>query len=425
MAGKSEKITKRVVDAAGPEPKLYRVWDTELKGFGLKVMPSGVKTYIVVYRPYGGGRRQPVKEFTIGRHGALTPDEARREALRRLAEVQAGGNPQESRLQLRQELTVSELCDQYMAEGTGTKKASTLRSDLARINCHIKPLIGNLKVSRVNRQDVARMMRDVATGKTAAVHDGKRKRTDSMARGGQGTASRTVGLLGGIFTYAVRAGLRSDNPVHGVERYKDRQSQRYLSGEELGRLGAALAGVAGHAQGVAVIRLLILTGARKGEIEGLRWAEVDFGQSCLWLGDSKTGQKMIPLGSPALLVLKEVARHPQSDFVFPGRGKSGEVSGHFVGTPKVWKEVCEAAGLAGVRLHDLRHTFASLAAGGGQSLPIIGKILGHSDVKTTARYAHLADDPLKIAANRTAEAAAAALAGKTAEVVPFTSKSKA
>ena len=415
------RISKRTVDGAAPNASVYVIWDDILSGFGLRVQPSGTKTYFVMYRPNGGGRTAKSVRYTIGKHGAFTPEQAREKAEEALRAVAAGDDPHGLKLKDRAELTVSQLCDQYMEDGTGTKKPSTLRSDQARIDCHIKPLLGDLRVSKVSGSDIEKFMRDVAKGKTAAKIEGKRKRTDSMARGGKGTASRTVGLLGGIFTYAIKLKMRQDNPVHGVERYKDRQSQRYLNAVELGRLGEALNGMNARDQGVAVVRLLILTGARKGEIEGLRWSEVDFDMSCLRLGDSKTGQKLIPLGAPALIVLKGLPRSTTSPFVFPARERGGgiEQARHYTGTPKAWALLSATAGLEGVRLHDLRHTFASLGAGGGHSLPMIGKILGHTDVKTTARYAHLADDPVKRAVNRISESAAAALAGKSGKVIPM------
>jgi integrase len=417
------KITKRTVDAAAPGDKVYVLWDEALKGFGIRVQPSGVKTYFVMYRPDGGGRGAQAVRFTIGRHGAFAPDQAREAAEAALRTVAVGHDPHANKLRERAELTVDQLCDRYMADGTGTKKPSTLRSDLARINCHIKPLLGGLKVSKVTGADVERFMRDVAKGKTAAKIDGKRKRTDSMSRGGKGTAARTVGFLGGIFSYAVKLKLRSDNPVHGVERYKDRKSQRFLDADELGQLGLALEAHERHGQGVNVIRLLALTGARKGEIEGLRWSEIDAAASCLRLADSKTGQKIVPLGAAALAVLLGIDRYGTSPFVFPARDvKAGGPDRHFLGTPKIWRAVTAAAGLEGVRLHDLRHTFASLGVGGGHSLPMIGKILGHADVKTTAQYAHLADDPVKQAVDRISSAAAAALTAKSADVIPLKGK---
>jgi len=422
-----ERITKRSVDAAKPAERLYRVWDTDLKGFGVRVTPAGVKSYIVAYRPNGGGRSVGQQEFTIARHGVLTPDEAREEAAKILATVRHGGDPQAARSAARKELTVSELCDLYLAEGVATKKASTLATDRVRIERHIKPLLGRKGVSAVTDSDIERFVRDVAAGKTAVARKptrleakGKkvetRKRKDPIARGGRGAATRTTGLLGGIFTFAVKRKLRPTNPVTGVKRFRDGESQRFLSAAELGRLGGALAHLAANEKGLAIIRLLVLTGARRGEIEGLRWAEVDLDRRCLRLGDSKSGAKVIPLGPPALVVIEAITREKGTPFVFPATDLPQQ---HYVGTAKVWNKARIAAGLRDVRIHDLRHTYASLAASGGQSLPLIGKLLGHRDVKTTARYAHLADDPVQAAADRTAESASAALAGMVGEVVPF------
>ncbi len=438
--GKSgQRLTKRVVDAAQPRDKPYRLWDSDLRGFGLKVTPSGAKSYIATYRA-GTGRKAAQREYTLGRHGVLTPDQAREEAQRILSAARLGSDPQRDRVERRGELTVEQLCDLYLEEGTSTKKATTIATDRSRITSHIKPLLGRKAVSAVTLGDVERFMRDIAAGKTATEARKVGPRAVSQVRGGKGTATRTVGLLGGIFTYAVRHKLRPDNPVRGVERYKDGRSERFLSGKELARLGEAIAAAeaaGSSAAGLAVIRLLTTTGARKSEIEGLRWDEVDFERSALRLRDSKTGAKVVQIGAPALAILSKLAAKTKaqsaaaaaeaqrkgapvpvaSPYVFPaGRGSDG----HWTGTRKVWLPVRTAAGLAEVRLHDLRHTFASIAigaAGGGHSLAIIGKLLGHADVKTTARYAHLADDPVRLAADRISTAAAAGLAGESAEVV--------
>lgn len=441
MAGteRSIKLTKRTVDAAQPKDRPFRLWDSELTGFGLKVTPAGAKTYIATYRA-GTGRGAPQREYTLGRHGVLTPDQAREEAQRVLSAARLGADPQSERHLQRGELTVAQLCDLYLAEGTGTKKASTLATDRSRIASHVKPLLGSKRISAVSAGDVGRFMRDVAGGKTATAPRKVGPRAVSQVLGGKGTATRTVGLLGGIFAFAVRGRLLAENPVRGVQRYQDGKSERFLSAAELARLGEAIAaaeldGRNGH--GLAVIRLLTITGARKSEIEGLRWDEVDFERSALRLRDSKTGAKLIPIGAPALAILSGLAAKAKADakaaaeeasatgaalldpspFIFPASRKA---DGHWTGTAKVWQAVRRAAGLKDVRLHDLRHTFASLAigaAGGGNSLAMIGKLLGHADVKTTARYAHLADDPVRQAADRISRAAAAGLAGQAGEVV--------
>jgi integrase len=429
-----ERIGKRLLNTIEPGAESYRVWDTDLKGFGLKVSPHGVKTYFVWYRA-GQGRAAARREYTIARHGEMAPDEARDEAAKVLGRVRLGEDPQANRHRARGEMDLAAFCDHYLAEGVAMKKSATIATDKARIRAHIKPLLGKRPVSAVTTADVARFMRDVAAGKTAAPAKptikalrakgvkGKalqaaetRKRTDAAAKGGKGTASRTVGLLGAIFAFAVREGVRADNPVRGVERFKDNQSQRFLSAAELARLTAALkaaedSGVNGH--GLNVIRLLALTGARKGEIEGLRWSEVDIERACLGLADSKTGARIVPLGAAALVCLQGLPQSKTSAFVFPSDGDNRR---HYVGTPKVWEKVRSSAELPNVRLHDLRHTYASFAAAGGLSLPLIAAILGHKDVKTTQQYAHLADSPVKAAADRTAAAIDGAMQGREGDV---------
>jgi integrase len=315
-------------------------------------------------------------------------------------------------------MTVAQFCDLYLAEGCDTKKASTLVSDRGRIERHIKPLLGKKRVSEIDRADVERFMRDVANGKTATdVKTGKFGR--AIVEGGKGTATRTVGLLGGIMSFAVSRHLRKDNPVRGVKRYADKKGETFLSASQLATIGEALStleadGVSPSA--IAIIRLLALTGARKSEIASLRWSEVDFERSYLRLGDSKTGAKVIPIGPPALEILASVPRIESSPFVFP----AGAGDSHFQGTDKVWRLVREAAGLPDLRLHDLRHSFASVGLARGDALPVIGAILGHADVKTTSRYAHLADDPVKKAADAISTSVHAALTSKQpGEVVSF------
>lgn len=431
------QIGRRTVEAAKAEAATYRLWDTDLKGFGLKVSRHAVKTYFVWYRA-GEGRSAARREYTVARHGEMTPDEARDAAAKVLARVRLGEDPQAKRHLARGEMNVATLCDLYLAEGVATKKAATLVSDRSRIRSHIKPLLGRRPASAVNMAEVAKFMRDVAAGKSASPVKpsrktlrakgikGKalaaadtRKRSDPAAKGGKGTATRTLGLLGAIFAFAVREEIRTDNPVRGVVKFKDRQSQRFLSAEELARLTTSLkaaedAGANKH--GLNIIRLLTLTGARKGEIEGLRWSEVDFERACLRLADSKTGARMVPLGAAALVCLQGLPHPKAATFVFPA---AGDTARHYVGTPKIWEAIRTVAGLPDVRLHDLRHTFASFGAAGGLSLPLIAAILGHRDVKTTQQYAHLADSPVKAAADRTVAAIDGAMRGQDAEVLPM------
>jgi integrase len=432
--GRSARISKRTVDGAKPEAARYVLWDTDLKGFGLRVTPQGTKTYVARYRA-GGGRAGVLRQAVVGRHGPLTADEARDEARLILASAAKGGDPQADRAKVRADITLADLCDLYLKEGVSTKKASTVYTDKVRIERHIKPLLGRKRVNAITSGDVERWMHDVAAGKTAAsikpsrgqVRSGEapkgtetRRRTDPIARGGKGTAARTAGLLGGIFTFATKRGIRPDNPTVGLERYRDRTAERFLSVKEMGALGEAMAAsdaAGGNTTATRIIRLLALTGARRGEIEGLRWSEVDADRSILRLADSKTGQKVIPLGAAAMLLINDADRVKGSPYVFPA---TTDKEKHFGNVNKTWRAVRAAAGLSDVRLHDLRHSFASTGLASGQGLVLLGKLLGHADVKTTSRYAHLADDPVRTAADRIAGSISAALDGdESGEVIAF------
>lgn len=406
------KITKSRVDSAKPEAKVVIIWDTDLKGFGLKVTPAGGKIYIVQYRP--GGGTTTAKRYTIGKHGPLTPEQARKEARIILGDVATGSDPQATKMLKRNSITVSELCDDYLKHGIGIKKQSTINTDKGRIERHIKPLLGRKSAKDLKQSDIIRFMKAIAEGKT---RKNVKTRKYGLARvtGGKGTATRTVGLLGGIMTYAVNSGIRPDNPVRGVKRYPDQKKERYLSPKELTRLGEALNTAEEEGESpipLNVIRLLLFTGCRKMEIQSLTWREVDFEIGCLRLDDSKTGQKIVPIGKPALQLLDQVVPMKDNPYVFPGLKDDG----YFVGVPKVWLRVREIAKLGDVRIHDLRHSFASVGAGAGLGLPIIGKLLGHADPKTTARYAHIADDPARAAADRISNAIAGSLEGNNSNI---------
>ena len=411
------KISKRAVDALSPGDKDTYLWDSVLSGFGLKVTPTGGKTYLVQYRL--GGRKGRTRRVKIGKHGPLTPDQARQQAKHILGRVAAGHDVAEEQKQSHQSITVRKLCDLYLAEGCATKKPSTLLRDRSRIERHIKPLLGKRSVKSITRADVERFMQDVAAGKTATnVKTGFRGR--AIVTGGKGTARECVVLLGSMFTFAVNRGLRAANPAWKVKKYKARKLERFLSPAELARLGDALSTAqqeGGNPFAVAAIRLLALTGARKSEILTLRWEHVDTERGCLRLPDSKTGAKVIPLGAAALEALSEIPRIEGNPYVLPGlEGR------HFVGLQKAWEHIRKRAGLEDVRLHDLRHSFASVAVSGGDSLYLVGKVLGHKHAGTTERYAHLSDDPVRAVADRTASSIAAAMNGKKegkARVVPL------
>lgn len=411
------KITKRTVDSCEPREQRYTVWDTTLRGFGVRVNSDGSKSYVVKYLIDGRQRW-----YTIGRHGALTPDEARTEAQDILGKAAKGIDPAKTKAEERAASTVAELCDRYLADGCATKKPSTLATDRGRIERHIKPLLGHRRVKDVTAGDVRRFLNDVANGKTAAdVKTGPHGR--AIVGGGKGAATRTVGLLGGIFSFAVEEGLRSDNPVRGVKRFPDKKGERFLSLEEMARLGDALAAAEEDGRNplaIAGIRLLMLTGCRKSEVLTLQWEHVDMERGCLRLPDSKSGEKVVPLGAPALKLLDTLPRLEGNPYVLWGEKKGA----HLVGLPRVWARIRARANLDGVRLHDLRHSFASVGAGAGMGLPIVGKLLGHRDPKTTARYAHVADDPAKAAADRIASTISGAMRGnaEVTEVVQFSKR---
>jgi integrase len=412
------KITKQAVDALEPKNDTDTVlWDSEIKGFGVRVRNGTAKTYILHYRA-GGGRRAPLRKFTIGRHGSpWTPQTARLEAKRLLGLVAAGEDPAESRLTERASITIAELCDLYLAEGAGHKKPSTLRADRARVNHHIKPLLGKQLLTKIGRADIERMMLDVRSGKTAFSPPMNEKRpAGSRPTGGDGVAAQCVALVSILLTFAVARGYRSDNPARGIKKPPVRKMERFLCDEEIARLASALEAETrntGTPYPSALIKLLLLTGARRGEIAGLQWQNVDLSRKCLRLPDSKTGAKVIFLNAAALEVLQSLPRVKSSLYVIPGVSGSGPL----VGIDKIWVRIRAAAGLRDVRLHDLRHTFASIAASGGLSLPVIGALLGHKDSATTARYAHLAAEPLRAANDTVGEKIAAAMQNVGADTI--------
>ncbi|MAZ03673.1 MAG: integrase [Sneathiella sp.] len=406
----ASKLTKSTINGAAPKEADYFLWDGELKGFGIKIARGGRKSYVCKYR-VGNGRTAPTRRMTIGAHGSpWTVDQARSEARKLLGRAANGEDPAKEKQEEKRQITVAQLCDIYLENGVGTKKASTIATDRGRIERHIKPLLGRKRVPDVTRADIKRFLQDVANGKTSLDQKtGLRGR--AIVKGGKGTATRTVGLLGGIFSYAFDCGLIETNPVRGVKRFADKKGHRYLSQHELVALGQAL--VDGEERGLNpqalnILKLLVFTGARKGEIETLRWDAVDFDGGYLRLADSKTGQKAIPLNAGALEILSKLPSLEGSPFVFPAHRSEG----HYEGTPKVWRIIRSMAGLDDVRLHDLRHSFASIAVSGGASLPIIGALLGHTDNATTQRYAHLHDDPLKAASEAVGGKIAAAMGGQ-------------
>lgn len=412
------KLSIRTVNAAKPGDRDVFIWDSDLKGFGLKVTPSGSKIYVAQGRINGRPKR-----YTIGRHGSpWTPDQAREEAGDILHAMSKGEDPMEAKRKARADISVAELVDLYFREGCATKKASTIAVEKGLAERHIKPRLGKRMLKSLARDDFEKFLSDVAAGKTAA--DVKTKtRGRAIVKGGQGTANRALDLAASMLAFAVTRNLRQDNPTRGIRKFKPKVRERFLSPKELADLGTALQSALDEGTNryaVEAIRLLLLTGCRKNEILTLRWDWVDTTHSVLRLPESKTGSKTVPLGAAALKLLADLPQEENSPFVFP----STTGRGHLVGIQKIWKSIRENAGLHEVRLHDLRHSYASVGASGGDSLYIIGKLLGHNQQRTTQRYAHLSEDPIKVAADRISEQIAAAMEGKSGNVIEFNGTGK-
>lgn len=424
------KLTKRTIDAIRPDPngREVFVWDTgdgALKGFGVRMMPSGIGSYLVQYRT----KEARTRRLAIGKVGVLTPDEARKLAGDKLKEVAQGGDPSAERHRVRREaLTITELANLYLAEGPAAKpnkKASSWATDRSNIERHVTPLLGRKLARSLTYDDVVRFQRDVAAGKSKADIKTK-KRGRAIVNGGPGTAARSLAVLGAMLEWAAHPDrkLITANPVKGVKLLKGGKRERFLSEAELARLADALAMMEGEHRlsptAAAAIRLLLLSGCRKSEILSLRWEWFDIERSLLRLPDSKTGAKVVPLASAAVKLLTELPRG--GDYVLP----AAKGTGHYTGLQKDWQRVRARAGMAGARIHDLRHSFASFAVADGNSLYLIGKVLGHKQARTTEIYAHLADDPIRAVADRTAARIAAAMSAgadrEATNVVPIRSR---
>ena len=423
------RITKRAVDALQCPQGRDRdfLWDNALAGFGVAVFPTGRKAYVAQYRQNGRSRRT-----TIGDHGRLTPDEARSQAKTILGAVETGADPIQERRASREMPTFGEVAADFLSEHVAAKrKSSTHKTYELLVRKHIVPAIGASRIADVTPADVAKM--------------------HSRMGEAPGAANRVVSLVSAIWNWAARRRIVSfeANPARGIERNPEVAAERFLTALEFYRIGDALreAETIGlpyevdetkprskHAPkpdnrrvmldplAVAAIRLLILTGARLGEILSAQWRYVDLERGMIFLPNSKTGKKPIYLSAAALAVLAAIPRIEGNPHIIAG-AKDGAPRADL---KKPWAAVSRAAGLDGIRLHDLRHSFASIGAGASMGLPIIGKLLGHSQASTTQRYAHLDADPLRRAVDTIGTAITAAMDGsRGAEVVPLKRQSKA
>lgn len=372
------KLTKRNVEAIVPGEKDLYFWDDDLPGYGLRVKPSGVRSYIIQYRNQHGRS----KRATLGRHGVLTQNEARKLAGLKLGSVRHGKDPVAEAQRTKHAPTMIGLCERYMLEhATPHKKASSAAHDQGNINRWILDQIGQMNVEAVTRADIQKLHHYMRRTPVAA--------------------NRVFALLRKMFNLAEVWGLRPDgtNPCRHVQKYKEYKREKFLGPDELARFGKALNAAektgGEHPTNVAALRLLLFTGSRLSEVISFRWEQLDSDVGALRLPDSKTGAKTIHLGQPALDIIAGLPK--VSDYILPAiRNSDLPLSKDTLESS--WQRMRDRAKLTGFRLHDLRHTFASWAVMSGQSLPITGALLGHVTSQTTQRYAHLSDTSLSQAA---------------------------
>ena len=373
MANRIPKLTRRAVEALKANGADTVYWDGELTGFGVRVRKSGRKNYVLQTRVRG-----KLRWFTIGQHGPITPDEARVAALKILAQAKAGVDPRDADAKRKAEPVMTELGRRFLEEYVPTHcKPSTQGEYRRSVELFIDPAIGEMQIAEIERKDIAKLHFDL--------------------RDKPYQANRTLGVLSKMFSLAEVWGLRPDgsNPCRHVKRYKENKRERFLSPEETERLGEVLREAEGEMpSAVAALRLLLLTGCRLSEIQFLRWEHVK--NDCIELPDAKTGGRIVPLGPEARAVLADLPREEGNPWVIRGKLPGS----HITDLQRPWRRIRARAELEDVRIHDLRHSYASRALALGESLTMIGKLLGHTQVQTTARYAHLARDSIQNAAAR-------------------------
>jgi integrase len=415
------KLNKRVVEGLEPREKAYIVYDQDLKGFGIRVMPSGVKTWLIEYRPAGGYRGIAKKRMSLGNIHTVNADEARKVAKDKLAAIRLGDDPLAQRAQERAAVPLHDLAVQFLKLHVEAKRKTNTNALYSHILYkHVLPKLGRHKAVDIQKADLNRLHHSL--------------------RDTPYIANRMLGVMGALYVWASRHDMLPEghNPTRGIELYPEHKRERFLTSEELERLGTTLkqAETTGlpwepdmespyskHAPkpenrftvvspfATAAIRLLLFTGARLREILHLKWDYIDFERGLLLLPESKTGKKTIVLNAPALAILNELPR--VSPYVIAG----DNLERPRADLKRPWTLVCKHAGLDGLRIHDLRHTYASFGAGSGMGLPILGRLLGHTQTSTTERYAHLDADPLRRASDHIGSTIAASLMGKPSKNV--------
>jgi integrase len=374
-------------------------YDDAVKGFGARVTASGAKSFILNYTTKSGrGRR-----CTIGRCDHWTTTDARNEARRLKHEIDLGRDPLADLEDARTAPTVGDLVKRFEEEHVSDLRPSSAASYRSLLK-YVFSVGANVKVRDVGYEDIAALHRRI----TKAGHSY--------------SANRCLAVASRMFALAVRWGWRETNPCKGVERNREHSRQRYLTADEMARLTRALAEFPDR-DVADVVRMLLLTGARKGEVLSAKWCDLNLGMGVWTKPASRTKQNrphQVPLSAPVCQLLSEIEqRRPggHSEYVFPGTGKHGHISYIF----NAWRRLCKAAGIVNLRLHDLRHSFASELVSSGASLPLVGALLGHSSPATTSRYAHLYPDAQRAAVERVG----AILTGKApADVVPLNKRGR-
>lgn len=369
------RLTKRIVDAAVKQDKDSYLWDDELTGFGVKITPAGKKVFLIQYRV--GGAKGRTRRVTLGHLGPVTCDEARTRAKELLGMVKTGKDPAEERDRRKAEKTFGETITSFEKSHVDLKTKDRTAEEYKRaLKLHVPDKLRRRPIGDIGRADMEQLHQDLSE-------------TPTMA-------NKVIAILSKLFSWAEKTGVRptGENPCRYVERYDEVKRERFLSPDELANLGKALAADE-RPYVVAAIRLLLFTGARVSEILTAEWSWVDLAKGTIRLPDSKTGRKTLHLSAPALEVLNGLAKVKDNPFVIVGEVEKA----HLVNIQKPWRAIRKAAGLDDVRLHDLRHTFASVGVEGGASLVMVGALLGHTQPQTTKRYAHLANDPQRVAAD--------------------------
>jgi integrase len=392
------RLTDRTVKTLPCPASGNRIYfDDLVRGFGCRVTAAGARAFVLDYRRKADGLQ---RRYTIGSAPEWTVLAAREEAKRLKREIDGGADPIGEHRETRAASTMADLCDRFLQDYVPRKRPSTQRDYRQQISVDIRPALGRMKVAAVSLADVDGWHRRIS--KRAPTH-----------------ANRALAVLSRMFAMAIRWGLRADNPCRGIERNQEHKRQRYLTGLELSRVTAALAEL--RDQGAAnAIRLLLLTGARRGELLAARWPDIDV-DAGVWIKPGATTKQRtmhrVPLSEAACRLLAEMRKQADgSEYLFPAPHKAGPRTD----IDDAWNALRKAAGIPDVRLHDCRHSFASILASQGLSLPVIGALLGHTTPTTTARYAHLLDDPLR----RATEAASAVITGApSAEIVPWGKRS--